>query len=264
MTEWNAELYARISGLQKAMAAEALSLLTLVGYERILDVGCGEGAITSAIAARVPQGSVVGIDPSREMIRFARAHFSSAAHANLRFDVADARTLPFANEFDLVVSFNALHWIPDQDAALRSIRRAMKPGARAIFRLVPAGDHKSIEMVVEDTRKSVRWRDNFAGFQDPYLRLTPEDYRQTAERDGLHVVAIRTALKEWDFGTRDAFGAFCRAGLVAWTSRLPEHDRDQFVEDVLDRYTVLSPGGVLAPHTFFFYQMDVDLRAPQK
>ncbi len=83
MTEWNAEEYARISGLQKMMAAEALSLLTFAGSERILDVGCGEGAITAEIAARVPQGTVVGIDPSRDMIRFARAHFPSAAHANL-------------------------------------------------------------------------------------------------------------------------------------------------------------------------------------
>jgi trans-aconitate 2-methyltransferase len=264
MTEWNAEGYARISGLQKMMAAEALSLLRLTGDERILDVGCGEGAITSEIAARVPQGAVVGVDASRDMIRFARTHFPSAAHANLRFDVADARTLPFANEFDLVVSFNALHWIPDQDAALRSILRAMKPRARAILRLVPAGERKSLEMVVEDTRKSARWRNHFAGFLDPYLRLNPEDYRRTAERNGLHVVAIRTALKEWDFGRRDAFEAFCRVGLVAWTSRLAEQDRDGFVADALDRYAALSPSGLSAPQIFFFYQMDVDLCAPQE
>lgn len=258
MTEWNAERYARISELQKMMATEALSVLTLAGDERILDVGCGEGAITSEIAARVPQGAVVGIDASRDMIRFARAHFPSAGYANLRFDVADARTLPFANEFDLVVSFNVLHWIPDQDAALHSIRRAMRSGARAVFRLVPAGERKSLEMVVEDTRRSAQWRNHFAGFLDPYLRLNPEDYRRTAERNGLHVVAIRTALKEWDFGTRDAFAAFCRVGLVAWTSRLREQDRDGFIEEVLDRYAAMSRG-VSAPHTFFFYQMDVDL-----
>ena len=43
MTEWDAKDYARISGLQKVMADEALGLLTLEGSERVLDVGCGDG-----------------------------------------------------------------------------------------------------------------------------------------------------------------------------------------------------------------------------
>jgi trans-aconitate 2-methyltransferase len=71
MTEWNAESYSRQSSLQQAMAEEQLSSLTLEGSERILDVGCGDGKITAAIAARVPRGSVLGVDPSRDMIAFA-------------------------------------------------------------------------------------------------------------------------------------------------------------------------------------------------
>src|SRR6476620_11808604 len=114
-SEWNAAGYARISSLQEVMAHEALALLSLRGDERVLDVGCGQGRITAQIAARVTQGGVVGIDPSRSMIDYATAHFAAAAESNLRFAVADARALAFDNEFDLVVSFNALHWIPEQD-----------------------------------------------------------------------------------------------------------------------------------------------------
>src|SRR5688500_11727061 len=112
MTEWNASDYARISTLQQVMAEEQLRLLKLEGSERILDVGCGDGKITAAIAARVPHGSVVGVDPSGDMIAFASKHFTCA---NLRFEVADARHLPFRGEFDLIVSFNALHWVRDQE-----------------------------------------------------------------------------------------------------------------------------------------------------
>src|SRR5689334_756808 len=126
MTEWDAAGYSRISSLQAAMAQEVLALLDLNGSERVLDVGCGEGKITAEIASRVPGGLVVGVDPSHDMIEFAENHFtlstsSSASLWNLRFEVADARSLSFKNEFDLAVSFNALHWIPEQDAALRSI-----------------------------------------------------------------------------------------------------------------------------------------------
>src|SRR5258708_38158909 len=120
------------------MAQEVLALLDLKGSERILDVGCGDGKITAEIVSRAPRGSVVGVDPSRDMISFAQCHFGPATRSNLRFEVADARCLPFKNEFDLVVSFNALHWIPEQDAALASIHSALFSGGRAQLRIVAA------------------------------------------------------------------------------------------------------------------------------
>src|ERR1700761_6092757 len=155
MTEWNAAGYAQVSSLQAAMAEEVLALLDLKGNERILDVGCGNGKTTAEIAARVPQGAVVGVDASAGMIGFATEH--GALHPNLQFAVADARDLPYQREFDLVVSFNALHWIPDQDHALQSIRSTLKDTGLAQLRLVPKGQRKSLEDVLEETRLSPRW-----------------------------------------------------------------------------------------------------------
>ncbi len=115
MTEWNAPGYASVAGLQEAMAAEVLSLLDLKGTERVLDLGCGSGKVTAEIAVRVPQGTVVGVDSSADMIAFASSHFGPTVRPNLRFETGDVRRLPFREEFDLVVSFNALHWIPEQE-----------------------------------------------------------------------------------------------------------------------------------------------------
>ena len=255
-SEWNAAGYARISGLQQQMAAEALALLTLAGTERVLDIGCGQGKVTAEIAARVPRGRVVGVDPSRDMIDFATAHFDAG---NLRFEVGDARALTFDAEFDCVVSFNAIHWVPDQDAALQSIRRALLPTGRALLRLVPMGERKSLETVVEETRTAARWRSAFAGFIDPYLRLTPDQYRAAAARNGFRVLQITCMTKEWDFGTHDAFFAFCAVGLVAWTSRLAQDARAAFIDDVLTRYAGDVPAASPSRNVFRFYQMDVQL-----
>ena len=82
--------------------------------------------------------------------------------------MADARQLPFRDKFDLIVSFNALHWVPEQDAALRFIRAAMKSDGLAQLRLVPAGERKSLENVIEDTRLSSKWARYFREFRDPY------------------------------------------------------------------------------------------------
>src|SRR5256885_15905652 len=137
MTEWNAPGYVNISGLQQAMAAEVLSLLDLKGANRVLDLGCGNGKVTAVIAARIPEGKVVGVDASAEMIAFASEHFGPASYPNLSFAVSDIRDIHFKDEFDLVLSFNALHWIPEQGEALRAIRDAMKHGGSAQLRLGP-------------------------------------------------------------------------------------------------------------------------------
>src|SRR5262249_55030871 len=164
MAEWNAGEYNRHSSLQAALAEEQLGRLTLSGAERVLDVGCGDGKITAEIAARVPRGSVLGVDPSHNMIAFAARHFAPT-RPNLRFEVADVRRLTYREEFDRVVSFNALHWVPEQGAALRSICTALVGAGQALLRLVPAGRRKSLEDVIEDVRRSARWAGSFTGFQ---------------------------------------------------------------------------------------------------
>jgi trans-aconitate 2-methyltransferase len=261
MTEWNAAEYSRLSSLQEAMAQEVLALLDLNGSERILDVGSGDGKITAQIASRASKGSVVGVDPSRDMISFARSHFSPAMLPNLRFEVADARRLPFKNEFDLVVSFNALHWIPEQQAALSSIRSTLVSGGKAQLRLVPKGARKSLEDVTEETRRTSRWKAYFQDFEDPYLHLTPEEYAALAERSGFRVLHVSTRDHSWDFGSRLAFSGFSAVGCVAWTNRLPAAERMDFINDVLDRYQDVAGDHRNEENIFKFYQTDIGLLA---
>jgi len=261
MTEWNAADYYRCSSLQEAMAQEVLALLDLRDSERILDVGCGDGKITAEIASRSPRGSVVGVDPSRDMISFAQHNFGPATRPNLRFEVADARCLPFQNEFDLVVSFNALHWIPEQDTALTSIHSAVISGGKVQLRLVAAGARKSLENVVEEIRRTSKWSVYFRDFHDPYLHLTPERYAAMAERNGFRVLRVNTKDHAWDFGSRPAFSAFSAVGCVEWTRRLPEAERPEFIKDVLDRYRAVAADGSGEENTFKFYQMDIRLLA---
>ena len=255
MTEWNAADYARISELQKVMADESLALLSLSGSEQVLDVGCGDGKITAEVAARVPQGSVVGIDPSEKMIGFAKSKWGLSGQANLRFEVADARSMPFRQEFNLVVSFNALHWIAEQESALRSVHSALKPGGKAQLRFVPHGERKSLEHVIRETRESPRWAPHFQGFHRPYLHLSPEEYGALAEKAGLQVESVHVSDKSWDFHSRKAFFAFAEVTFVEWTHLLDESDKAAFTNDVLDSYAEVAG----APNTFKFYQMDVRL-----
>ncbi len=259
MTEWNASQYYQRSALQKWIAGKSLSGLELGGSERVLDVGCGDGKITAEIAERLPGGSVVGVDPSTRMIDFAREHFL-ADHPNLGFEVGDATRLVYRDGFDLVVSFNALHWVPDQTAALGCIREAMRPGGRALLQFVSRGARKSLEDVIEDTREDPRWSRHFAGYRRPYLHLPPEEYRHLAERCGLQVDRLDVALEAWDFGSRAAFADFGQVTFVEWTRKIPAPEQADFIADVLDRYQRLGDGSASDAAVFHFYQMRIALR----
>jgi len=257
MTEWNASGYYRQSALQQRLAEKCLAGLELDGTERLLDVGCGDGKITAAIAARLSGGSIVGVDPSTQMIDFARQHFQPDA-GNLRFEVGDAAHLGFRDELDLVVSFNALHWVTDQAAALSSIRRALRPSGRAVLQLVCKGELRSLEAVIEDTCAAPAWASCFVGHCPPFLHLLPDEYRELAERCGLSVDAIEARLESWDFGSRRAFVEFAHVTFVEWTRSIPPTRCDEFIADALDRYLQMRRGRTAG--LFEFYQMRALLR----
>jgi SAM-dependent methyltransferase len=99
---------------------------------RVLDVGCGTGAITRGIADAVgPGGAVVGIDRDAGLI--ARAIAAHGALDNLRFEVREVSDLDMPCAFDLVSAARTLQWVADVPAALRRMIGALAPGGRLVL-----------------------------------------------------------------------------------------------------------------------------------
>jgi SAM-dependent methyltransferase len=119
--QWCAEGYARHAAFVPALGAPLVDRLNPQPGERILDLGCGDGTLTEQIAAR--GCTIVGVDASAEMI-------AAAKRRGLDAHVIDAQHLPFESEFDGVFSNAVLHWIPDADAVIAGVFRALKPGGR--------------------------------------------------------------------------------------------------------------------------------------
>lgn len=101
--------------------------------DRFLDVGCGTGYLTRVIAPVVgPKGQVTGVDPSAEMIEYARRR----APGNCDYQVAEGQALPFPDaSFDAVVSSLAVHHIPAdaRPAAIGEMFRVLRPGGRLLI-----------------------------------------------------------------------------------------------------------------------------------
>lgn len=123
--EWDASRYDSAHSFVWERGKGVVELLAPAQDERILDVGCGTGHLTSQIAESGAE--VVGIDSSEDMVRLA-----SENYPNIRFEVADARSLPFDGEFDAVFSNAVLHWVRPPEAVVDSVRRALRPGGRFV------------------------------------------------------------------------------------------------------------------------------------
>ncbi|HUP85674.1 MAG TPA: GNAT family N-acetyltransferase [Acidimicrobiales bacterium] len=100
---------------------------------RVLDVGCGPGTITLDLARRVAPGTVVGVDASAEVI--AEAEAACGAQEGVRFAVGDVYALDFEEgSFDVVHAHQLLQHLGDPVAALREMRRVLRPGGTLAVR----------------------------------------------------------------------------------------------------------------------------------
>ena len=106
--QWDAVQYDAKHAFVYQKAKGLVELLAPQAGERILDVGCGTGALTSEIAGK--GAKTLGVDLSEEMISQARKKFPA-----LNFEPLDARDLRFSEEFDAVFSNAVLHWIPEAE-----------------------------------------------------------------------------------------------------------------------------------------------------
>lgn len=138
---WNAGLYDNNFSFIWQYGSSLLDLLDPQPGERILDLGCGTGHLTSTIAER--GAHVVGIDHSTAMIEQARK-----SYPDIRFEVADATDFSLGKSFDAVFSNAVLHWVRDVDAVVERIHETLRPGGRFVAEL---GGHGNIGKIVQAT-----------------------------------------------------------------------------------------------------------------
>ena len=145
---WNAEDYAKHSSSQFEWAQELVPKLKLATNECLLDIGCGDGKVTAVLAKCLSKGEAVGIDSSEEMISLACRSFSKNDYPNLSFVRMDARKLTFKDQFDVIFSNAALHWVIDHRSMLKRVEKCLRRPGRVLFQMGGKGNAQDIFSVL--------------------------------------------------------------------------------------------------------------------
>ncbi len=219
---WCADGYARHARFVADHGAPLVELLAPRPGERILDLGCGDGALTHRISAAGAE--VVGVDASFDMAAAAR-------RAGVAVVVMDGERLAFARPFDAVFSNAALHWMIRPDAVLAGVAACLAPGGRFVGELGGFGNVRAIMAAVlaamaarGQTVPAAAW---------PWVFPTAADYRRRLADAGFVVASCQLIDRPTRLDTDLVGWLVTFAGAVL--DRLPAAERPAVIAEVADR-----------------------------
>jgi trans-aconitate methyltransferase len=207
------------------------------------DVGCGTGALTSAILEECQPASVAGIDSSAAFVAQARQRL---ADPRVRLEVADVTRLPWASGlFDVAVSGLVLTFVPDQELMLREMARATRPGGTVAVYVWDYAEGMQMIRYFWDAAAAV---DSSSGALDEAVRFPvsrPEPLRALFAKAGLEAVAVHgievsTVFENFDDFWKPFLGKTGPA--PAYVASLNDTDRERLRRN-LEARLVRSGGG---------------------
>ena len=215
---WNPARYAESARFVSDLGMPVIGLLAPQPGERILDLGCGDGALTLKLQQH---GCVVlGVDSSPEMIAAAKA-------LGLAAEVMPGQSLRFRDEFDAVFSNAALHWMNNPQLVIAGVWRALKPGGRFVGELGGYGNVATIVTALEAALAARRLT-----VASPWFFPRPEEYRALLEAGHFRVNSMELFSRPTPLpgDMRDWLKIFAQP----FSSALPAPRQREFIAEVIE------------------------------
>jgi trans-aconitate 2-methyltransferase len=179
---WDPARYLRFAGERARPFADLTARIDADAPACVVDMGCGEGALTASLAQRWPGARVTGVDSSATMLAAAAAH---ALPGRVEFTAGDVRDWAPAGPVDVVVSNAVLHWVPGHERILARWAGWLSPGGRLAVQ-VPGNFRAPTHALLTELCRSPRWSARLAAAApDPDAVLEPAGYYDVLTGAGL-------------------------------------------------------------------------------
>jgi ubiquinone/menaquinone biosynthesis C-methylase UbiE len=232
-------------------AAHLVDRLGLRGNEHVLDVACGTGNVSLALARRLPQGRVTAVDFSTAMLAHARAKAAVEGLGHVDWVEGDMQALPWRRHFDVAVCAFGIFFVEDMVSQLRQIAGTVKPGGRVIITNFARDYMQPMRsLLVERVRR--------AGVEPP-----PQTWLRIADVDGCKQLFADAGLTNAEVEQHDVGYALAsadewwqivwNAGFRRLVSRVPTTEQEGLKTDHLAEVDALrTPAGIPMPVPVLF------------
>jgi len=179
---WDPARYLRFAGERARPFVDLVARVDAEAPRTVVDLGCGEGALTASLAQRWAEASVTGVDSSATMLAAAAAH---ALPGRVEFAAGDVRDWKPGGPVDVIVSNAVLHWVPGHDRIIARWAAWLAPGGQLAVQ-VPGNFRAPTHALLTELCRSPRWSAQLAAAApDPDAVLAPAGYYDVLTAAGL-------------------------------------------------------------------------------
>lgn len=222
--EWDAASYARLELPHEQWGARTRGRLSLRGDETVLDAGCGTGRETARLLDLLPDGRVVALDASAQMLDELRTRLAGRLD---RVDIVHGdltQPLPLDEPVDHIVSVATFHWIDDHDALFRSLAAVLRPGGTLVSDCGGEGNIAKVKRAISAVTGSTEAEWDFAGV---------EDTRRQLKAAGFSEVDVQLRPAPYRIDDPGVLREFLRTVILGpYLDRLPEAEHAAFADGV--------------------------------
>ena len=234
-TDWNSEAYHRLSEPQYQWGLKMLKVLAVRGDEHILDAGCGSGKLTAELLKRLPQGRVIAVDLSENMVGAAREFLKPQFGAQILCMHSDLCELALEKVADGVFSAATFHWVSDRGKMFERLCAALKPGG---WFVAQAGGGRTLEgfwRIADAVLLHEPFAEHLKGFKRQQDYLDAEITREQMQAAGFADIDVKLQDAPVKFPDEASFREFIRTvNLKNHVERLPAELRERLLDEVAE------------------------------